>query len=84
MTKESIIELQKLDCNCNDCIYLIRDINKYKSFDYLYTDNGIVTNPSHRILYGKCNKLNKNITFIPNIFQFDTQNCFKHRKLIIN
>ena len=29
MTKESIIELQKIDCNCNDCKYMVRDIDKF-------------------------------------------------------
>lgn len=28
MTKESIIEQQKLDCNCNDCIFLQRNLYK--------------------------------------------------------
>jgi hypothetical protein len=28
MTKESIIELQKIDCNCNDCKHLVR--NSYR------------------------------------------------------
>lgn len=30
MTKESIYELQLIDCNCNDCGYLVRDIDAYK------------------------------------------------------
>lgn len=30
MTKESIIELQKIDCNCNDCKFMERDLAKYK------------------------------------------------------
>lgn len=29
MDKESIIELQRVDYNCNDCKYLERDINAY-------------------------------------------------------
>lgn len=29
MSKEGIIELQKLDCNCNDCGFLVRDFDKY-------------------------------------------------------
>lgn len=29
MTKESIYELQKIDCNCNDCFFLQRDTEKY-------------------------------------------------------
>jgi len=28
MTKESTIELQKFDCNCNDCKFLVRRLDK--------------------------------------------------------
>lgn len=28
MTKESIYELQLIDCNCNDCTYLVRLLDK--------------------------------------------------------
>jgi hypothetical protein len=76
-----MIELQKIDCNCNDCIFMVRDFEKYKSFDHLYTnENGQVTRPSHRLNYGNCNKFNKPVSFIPNTLQLDTQDCFKHRK----
>lgn len=29
MTKESTIELQKIDCNCNDCKHMKRDFDKF-------------------------------------------------------
>lgn len=29
MDKESIYELQKIDCNCNDCGYMIRNMDLY-------------------------------------------------------
>ena len=81
MDKESVYLLQKVDCNCNDCIYLERDFEKYKSFNELYKDErGRVTNPSHRVLYGNCLKLNKPISFVANTCQIDTQECFKHRR----
>lgn len=32
MTKESRYELQKIDCNCNDCGFLKRDVQKYEQF----------------------------------------------------
>jgi len=35
MNKESRIELQRIDCNCNDCKFMVRDIdtfNKWKEF----------------------------------------------------
>lgn len=33
MTKESIIELQKIDYNCNDCKFMERDMELYKQWD---------------------------------------------------
>lgn len=30
MDKESLILLQKLDCNCNDCIYMVRDLERFE------------------------------------------------------
>jgi hypothetical protein len=75
------IELQNIDCNCNDCKFMQRDFEKYKSFDKLYTnEKGIVTRPSYRINYGNCTKFNKPVSFIPNHCQLETQNCFIHRK----
>lgn len=29
MDKESIYELQKIDCNCNDCVFMVRNIEKF-------------------------------------------------------
>ncbi len=72
-----MIELQKIDCNCNDCIFMIRDIEKKKSFDYLHKGQ---EKASHRLSYGYCVEFAKNISFIPNICQPQTQYCFQHRK----
>jgi hypothetical protein len=81
MDKDSIYELQKIDCNCNDCAYMVRDLERFKSFDYLHTDKtGKKQNGSSRIHYGHCNKFNKPVNFMPNTCQVDTQQCFKHRK----
>lgn len=81
MNKESIVLLQKIDCNCNDCLFLQRDFAKYISFDSLYWNKkGQVTSPAHRINYGNCIKLKKEISFIPNTLQIETQECFYHRK----
>ncbi|MFA5299885.1 MAG: hypothetical protein WC389_17000 [Lutibacter sp.] len=82
MDKQSITELQKIDCNCNDCKSMVRDLEKYHSYDNLYTENGKVTNPSHRILYGNCTKLNKAVSFIANVCMLENQECFEHRKLL--
>ena len=80
-SKDSILDLQNIDCNCNDCVFMNRDIDKYNSFNALYTnEKGEVTRPSSRVQYGKCSKLNKDVSFIPNTCQIDTQNCFEHRR----
>jgi hypothetical protein len=132
MNREGIIELQKVDCNCNDCIFLIRDTQKFKDaleqhkqwqqnyFDTIrqnllnkadvyhteFETQSIYSRKKHKYNqekgdnlvreanklrfqfskkgcttnYGKCDKLNKDISFIPNTLQFETQDCFKHRR----
>lgn len=34
MTKESIVELQKIDCNCNDCKFMVRDFDSYMKWEF--------------------------------------------------
>lgn len=123
MDKESIIELQKLDSNCNDCIFLVRDAEKFKKsledherwqLDYFNTIKQNLldkadwyddkTKPKYNpkkaenlrkeaaklrfqftrkgcvINYGRCDKFDKDVSFIPNVLQLDTQDCFKHRR----
>jgi len=119
MTSESLIELQKIDCNCNNCKYMIRNIDKFnKSIEFhrkLQLDNFnnnknklIVKSNFYKnrfndlelwdklltqadklvfqfnkneitIQYGKCDKLKKDVSFIPNTCQLKTQKCFEHR-----
>jgi len=120
MDKESVFELQKIDCNCNDCIFMQRDIEKFKQSqehhlkmqsDYFKTLKNKVIEKANfwkykkndlekysdismeadrmkfqfdksaaMINFGKCDKLKKEVQFIPNTCQLETQNCFKHRK----
>lgn len=120
MDKESVFELQKIDCNCNDCIFMQRDIEKFKQSqehhlkmqsDYFQTLKNKVIEKANFwrwkkndlekysdiameadrmkfqfdksaaiINFGTCTKLNKEVQFIPNTCQLDTQECFKHRK----
>jgi len=77
MNKDSRVLLQKLDCNCNDCKFMVRDFEKRKSFDHLHQG---YQNARFRINYGNCTKINKAVSFIPNILQLETQDCFVHRK----
>lgn len=75
-------ELQNIDCNCNDCLSMQRDIEKYNFYNHLHTlSNGQIQKSSHRVQYGDCLKLTKSVSFIPNTCQIDTQLCFTHRKL---
>ena len=77
MDSESIYELQKIDCNCNNCFYFKRDIEKTK---LLNNNDKIVANKIH---YGYCKKLNKDVGEIANICLLHTRECFLHRKHII-
>ncbi len=74
MDKDSIYELQKIDCNCNNCGYFERDIEKTKR---LNNNEQIVACKVH---YGHCAKLNKSVGEIANICLLHTQQCFVHRK----
>ena len=76
MDKTSIIELQKIDCNCNVCIDFVRDVEKTKQMN---SNSQIITNKIH---YGYCNKLKKEVGEIANICLLHTQNCFTHRRAI--
>jgi hypothetical protein len=125
MTKEASYLRQCLDCNCNDCSFLIRDtkkLNKVKEDSYkeeikiietqkekllksafqkinsgkekeaslIYRErhkidnkkNNLNVNTTHKDLqlYGLCILKNKEISFIPNTIQLNTQECFIHRK----
>lgn len=118
MDKESIYELQLIDCNCNDCFFMKRDFDKFKQsqelhykwqldwfklqkrkliekaqenkrigkiqvYDVLMKEANNMKfqfdRNESKINYGFCDKLNKEVSFIPSQCQLDTQNCFKHR-----
>ena len=69
MDKTSAYYLQLIDCNCNDCIYMVRDLTRFPEKGKPYPIN-----------YGNCTKFDKKVSFIPNTCQIETQKCFKHRK----
>ncbi len=74
MDADSIYELQKIDCNCNNCGYFFRSISK---------TNQLNTNEHIRsciIHYGFCEKFKKEVGEIANICLLHTQACFIHRK----
>lgn len=71
-------DLQLIDCNCNDCIFMVRDSEKTKAHNDSFGGLGF----RDKLQYGYCNKKKKGISFIPVTCQIDTQDCFKHRKQI--
>lgn len=77
MDKESIYLLQCIDCNCNNCGYFKRDIEKTA----LQNKNEQII--ACKIHYGECLKFNKQVGEIANIALLHTQNCFVHRKDLI-
>jgi len=125
MDKESLYQYQKIDCNCNDCGFMARDMDKFKhsislhhKWQLMYFDTikqnlldkadwweTNIIKPSKdkainlrkeankmrfqfdkkqiAINYGYCDNLKKDVSFIPNTCQLDTQECFTHRKDLI-
>lgn len=69
MDKSDIIALQKIDCNCNDCKFMVRDLSRPPE-----------KGKAAKINYGTCSKFDKPVTFIPAVCQLETQICFVHRK----
>lgn len=74
--KQAIYELQLIDCNCNDCKHMVRDLSKLEKHKHTYKGTGL----KDGLNYGDCVKLNKPVSFIPNTCQLDTQECFEHRR----
>jgi len=114
-----MVGLQKIDCNCNDCAFMERDLERFKQsleqhhkwqMDYFnkikanlikkaeeWVRRGFPDKASKlreeagkmkfqfdkkeiAVHYGGCKKFFKPVSFIPNICQLDTQDCFIHRK----
>lgn len=76
MDNESRYLLQLIDCNCNDCIHLTRDFDKLNLHRQQYQGTGLMDN----LQFGDCNKKQVAVSFIPNVCQLETQQCFQHRK----
>jgi len=71
------IEVQLIDCNCNDCKFMVRDLEMLNKHKKTFGGTGIMD----KLNFGNCTKFNKSVTFIPNTCQLETQECFEHRKL---
>lgn len=77
MDKESRFILQCLDTNCNDCIHMERDFEKFHRYDELHEGR---ENSKTRANYGSCKKLDKEVSFIPNWPMAENRDCFCHRR----
>lgn len=119
MDKESAFLLQQIDSNCNECKFMIRNLEKHKrslelhhkwqkdEFDMIKNKilkkaamwRGKGENDKASVLekeagkmkflfnkleasinYGHCTRFNKDVSFIPNHYQIETQKCFIHRR----
>jgi hypothetical protein len=76
MDKESIYLLQLIDCNCNNCKFMVRDFAKLEKHKKSYEGTGLMD----RLSFGDCTKFNKPVSFIPETCQLETQECFEHRR----
>lgn len=109
------IELQNIDCNCNNCIFMVRDFDKFnywesynrqlqlKDFERkkqkaiddannhpdIKAKEGALRKANKmtfqfdkegQISYGNCSKFNKPVSFIPEVCQIETQECFENRR----
>lgn len=79
MEKDSIYLLQKLDCNCNDCAFMVRDFDTFKKWEDWNRNLQLVE-------YAKAGKLLAAQGLIQKPFQFDKKgllnygNCNKFNK----
>ncbi len=119
MDTESIYQRQLIDCNCNDCVFMTRDVARFKASQQTHLEwqqkeyeqrkkkliqsalefrrknelekyNDILVQVDKMkfqfdkseasIQFGQCDKFIKQVSFIPNHCQIETQQCFKHRK----
>ncbi len=123
MDKQSLILLQTIDCNCNECKFMQRDLVKFKFWEeyrrgvqleefekkktkaiedakenielakndddkracmgllrvaekmkFQFSRDGMIS-------YGDCTKFNKQVSFLPEVCQIETQQCFEHRRI---
>ena len=75
-TREYWRGLRELDCNCNDCKFMHRDLCKLREHKKTYEGTGLMD----KLQFGVCIKFNKDVSFIPNTCQLDTQECYEYRE----
>lgn len=114
--RESAYLLQKIDCNCSDCTFMVRNQDRFNQSlawheamsltDFERQKEKAISDAealpfgkeregmlrvAHKmkfqfdkksvmIHYGYCTKFKKDVSFIPNVCQIETQKCFTHRK----
>ena len=61
------------------------EIQKYENLMNEANKMNFIFDKSTTIInYGNCTKLNKEVNFVPNVCQLDTQDCFEHRRTYKN
>lgn len=68
-------ELQMIDCNCNNCAFMQRDTERLNAHRKTYEGTGLMDN----LNFGMCKLFCKQVSFIPQTCQLETQHCFVHR-----
>ena len=77
MDKLSKHLLELIDCNCNECKFMVRDIEKLNLHRKSYEGTGLMD----ALQFGNCSKFNnKPVSFIANTCQLEIQQCFEHRR----
>ncbi len=116
------LELEILDTNCNNCKFMVRDMDKFKqslelhhkwqldefnknkqklvdkanwykkqfydleNWDLLLSEAENLRFQLNKkeclINYGRCSKLDKDVSFIPNLHSPENDNCFEHRRTL--
>ncbi len=79
MDKESLYELQKIDTNCNDCGFFVRDLAKKN--EVMNQFNGTKSGTPE---YGRCTKKDVDLYTWSGQCTPHNQSCFVHRKDMIN
>lgn len=58
----------------------LKEFERKKKIGEIRLDTQFQFNKSNLLQYGICEKFKKQVSFIPNVCQIETQDCFIHRR----
>jgi len=58
----------------------LREFERTKELGEIRKNAQFQFDKSSLLSYGKCSKFKKDVSFIPNVCQIETQDCFLHRR----